>query len=204
MKQSFVIGNGTSRKKQPLEKLKKHGTVYACNYAITEIPAHHGIAVDRKMIFDLISQYSVDCVLWSRRKWCNILKHSTPVYSLPDELYTPVTRWDIETHWGSGTHAVWKAAEDGADIVVLLGFDLYNKGTNNNLYAGRKNYNTKPVDPRCWIYQLGETFLRHPDISFVSIQPKSWKMPVEWKNIENFSVDTYNNLWNWLDNNSVD
>jgi hypothetical protein len=34
---------------------------------------------------------------------------------------------------------VWKAASDGADVIVLLGFDLWNSGTNNNLYAGHKN-----------------------------------------------------------------
>lgn len=199
MQLSFVIGNGVSRKKQPLEKLKSHGTVYTCNYAATEIPCDHVVAVDRGMLFDLLSQYSADYTLWSRKKWCNVLKHSTPVYPLPDQLYPPVTRWDAEKHWGSGAHAVWKAAEDGADIVVLVGFDLWNKGTNNNVYANRDHYSTNPVDPRCWIYQLQQTFQRHPDTSFVSIQPASWKTPDEWKSLENFSTDTYRNLWEWLD-----
>lgn len=199
MQLSFVIGNGVSRKKQPLEKLKSHGTVYTCNYAATEIPCDHAIAVDRGMLFDLLSQYSADYTLWSRKKWCDVLKHSTPVYPLPEQHYPPVTRWDAERHWGSGTHAVWKAAEDGADIVVLIGFDLWNKGTNNNVYANRDHYSTNPVDPRCWVYQLQQTFQRHPNTSFVSIQPASWKTPDEWKELENFSTDTYKNLWDWLD-----
>jgi hypothetical protein len=198
MQLSFAIGNGISRKDQPLEKLKSYGTVYACNYAATEIPCNHGIAVDRDMLFDLLSQYNIDCTLWSRAKWCNILQHSTPVYPLPEQHYPPVTRWDSERHWGSGTHAVWKAASDGADIVVLLGFDLWNSGINNNLYANRDHYNTKPVDPRCWIYQLQQTFTRHPNTSFVSIQSEEWKIPEEWKTLENFSVDNYRNLWHWL------
>lgn len=198
MKLSFVIGNGISRKNQPLEKLKSHGTVYACNYAATEISCDHAIAVDRRMLFDLLSQYTANYTLWSRSKWCNILQHSTPVYSLPEQHYLPVVRWDSERHWGSGTHAVWKAADDGADIVVLLGFDLWNKGTNNNLYANRDHYNTEPVDPRCWIYQLHQTFERHPATSFVSIQPDDWRIPNEWKQTENFTVDNYRTLWEWL------
>ena len=198
MQLSFVIGNGVSRKKQPLEKLKSHGTVYTCNYAATEIPCDHAVAVDRGMLFDLLSQYSTDYTLWSRKKWCDVLKHSTPVYPLPEQLYPPVTRWDAERQWGSGAHAVWKAAEDGADIVVLIGFDLWNKGTNNNVYANRDHYSTNPVDPRCWVYQLQQIFQRHPNTSFVSIQPASWKTPDEWKELENFSTDTYRNLWDWL------
>lgn len=199
MKLSFVIGNGVSRKKQPLERLKTHGTVYACNYAAIEVPCNHGVAVDRGMLFDMLSQHPTTYTVWSRRKWCNTLKHNTPVYPLSDQLYPPKTRWDSERHWGSGTHAVWKAAEDGADIVVLIGFDLWNKGTNNNVYANREHYNTNPVDPRCWVYQLQQTFSRHPDTSFVTIQPANWKVPSEWKDCENFSKDVYKNLWSWLE-----
>lgn len=198
MKISFVIGNGVSRKKQPLERLKDSGVVYACNYAALELPCDHGVAVDRSMLFDMLSQHTVKCTMWSRQKWCNVLSHSTPVYPLPEQLYAPQVRWDAERHWGSGTHAVWKAASSNADIVVMLGFDLWNKGTNNNVYVGHEHYSSKPVDPRCWIYQLQQTFARHPDTSFVSIQPARWKVPDEWKNCENFSKDTYKNLWEWL------
>lgn len=198
MKLSFVIGNGISRQGQPLERLTNNGIVYACNYAATEIPCDHAIAVDRGMLFDLLSQYSNNYTLWSRTKWCNALQHNTPVYPLPEQLYVPATRWDSERHWGSGTHAVWKAAEDGADIVVLIGFDLWNTGTNNNVYANRDHYNAKPVDPHCWIYQLQQTFAKHPSTSFVSIQPDDWKIPDEWKQIENFTVDNYHNLWQWI------
>lgn len=201
MQLSFVIGNGVSRRKQPLERLKSHGTVYACNYAIVEVPCDHGIAVDRGMLFDLISQHTIGCTLWSRQKWCNILSHSTPVYPLPETLYTPKVRWDSERHWGSGTHAAWKAASDGADIVVLLGFDLWNKGTNNNVYANREHYSTKPVDPRCWIYQLQQTFVKFPDTTFVSIQTPDWQVPDDWQDIDNFSIDNYANLWDWLESN---
>lgn len=194
----FVIGNGISRKKQPLKKLKEHGKVYACNYAAVDIPCDHGIAVDRAMIFDLLSQYRLDCKLWSRKKWCNALSHSTTIHPLPDQIYSPQVRWDAGRHWGSGTHAVWKAAQDDADIVVMLGFDIWNKGTNNNLYANRDHYSTNPVDPRCWIYQLQQTFLKHPNTSFVNIQGARWKVPEEWQHLENFSKDTYKNLWEWL------
>lgn len=205
MNRSFVVGNGTSRKDQPLHKLHSAGTVYACNYAMTEIPTHHGIAVDRAVLFELLSQHNTKSfTLWSRKKWCNILQHETPVYPLPQQLYTPTVRWDLEQHWGSGTHAVWKAASDGAEMVVLLGFDLWNSGTNNNLYAAHQHYNTKPVDPSCWIYQLQQVFVQHPNTMFVTIQPNGWTVPTQWHNIDNFSVDNYANLWDWLDIVEVD
>ena len=198
MKLSFVVGNGISRRDQPLERLVEHGTVYACNYAVLDVPCDHGIAVDRGMLFDLLSQHQPRCTLWSRAKWCSVLAHATPVYPLPDQLYPPVTRWDAERHWGSGTHAVWKAAESDSDIVVLIGFDLWNSGINNNLYANRLHYNNHPVDPACWIHQLKETYTRHPNTSFVSIQPDGWNIPESWQDCENFSVDNYSNLWSWL------
>lgn len=200
MIRSFVIGNGTSRSGQPVENLVQHGTVYACNYASVELPCDHGIAVDRSVIFDLLSQHKPKCCLWSRQKWCSVLDHSTPVYALPEQLYKPVVRWDLAQHWSSGTYAVWKAANDGSDIVVMLGFDLWNNGTNNNLYANKNNYSTKPVDPRCWIHQLLETFSRNPDTMFVNIQPDGWSVPDSWNDLENFTVDNYANLWNWLKN----
>jgi hypothetical protein len=205
MQRSFVVGNGVSRKSQPLEKLFAAGTVYACNYAVLEFPVHHGIVVDRTVLFDLLSQHNTNnFTVWSRKKWCRTLSHATPVYELAEELYTPTVRWDLEHHWGSGTHAVWKAASDGADVVVLLGFDLWNSGTNNNLYAGHKNYNTQPVDPRCWIYQLQQVFERHPNTMFVTIQQDNWQVPSEWQHLENFTVDNYANLWSWLDSDLVD
>lgn len=200
MKVAFVIGNGTSRNDFGLSTLIDRGTVYGCNYAAREIPMHHAIAVDRSVIFELLSE---DCppapVFWTRKKWANSLEHEKPIYPLPEELYPVKTRWDLETHWGSGVHAAWMAAESDAEIVVLIGFDLWNNGKdNNNVYAGQHGYTRDPVDPRCWIYQLKQVFERHPDTSFVQIQPQGWKRPDDWKDIENFSLDDFYGLAEFL------
>lgn len=195
----FVVGNGISRQSQPLTKLKDIGTVYSCNWASIDVESHHAVIPDRQTLFDILSQHnSHDAEIWTRSRWVDILKHEQTLKPLPDKLYNESHRWDREKHWGSGTHAAWMAAENH-DVVVLLGFDLWNSGVNNNVYAGRHGYSHDPVDPGCWIYQLAKTFQLHPLVSFVQIQDTDWQIPQSWKVLDNFSTDTYKNLWQMFD-----
>lgn len=195
----FVIGNGISRKNQPVDQLCNFGTVYSCNWASVDVPSHHAVIPDRYTLFRILSERSTTgLTVWSRHRWRGLYQHQTPVYSLPEKLYAEKTDLDREKHWGSGAHAVWLAAEKHT-VVVLLGFDLWNSGVNNNVYAGRYGYSHDPVDPSRWIYHLSQTFSRHPAVSFVQIQDTDWQIPQSWKVLDNFSTDTYKNLWQMFD-----
>lgn len=195
----FVVGNGTSRKNQNLNQLYNAGTVYSCNWAAVDVKSHHAVIPDRITLFKILSETKTEnLTVWTRRCWQGLIKHETEICFLPEKFYAESQRWDRERHWGSGTHAVWKAAKNH-DVVILLGFDLWNSGVNNNVYAGQHGYTHDPVDPQMWIYQLGQTFARHPNTSFVQIQNADWQIPESWKIIDNFSVDDYSNLWAMFD-----
>lgn len=190
MKLAFVIGNGKSRQGVELQQLKHRGTVYVCNQAVFDIPAHHVIAVDRSVAIHIASVgYALDTKLWTRHRWQQQLSHEREIYALPRELYKPISRWDRELNWGSGTHAVWQAATSH-DVVVLIGFDLWSDQNRNNIYDD----NLSPVNPEHWIHQLSETFRRHVTVQFVQTQPNDWNFPVQWCSHENLSRDTIDNV----------
>lgn len=183
---NFAIGNGVSRLDLPTAGLKERGTVWASNWAGVDIPSHNLIAVDRDTLFNILStKQTGDTLVWSRAKWARRFQHESPIYSLPESLYEESSRWDNTRHWGSGTYAVWQAAQN-TDAVIMLGYDLWG----GNVYAARPDYSGEDVKPASWIHQLKVTFQRHPGVEFVSIQPDGWQAPLEWASIENFSTDT--------------
>lgn len=176
---AFCIGNGPSRMRFKLETLQGRGKTYGCNYLIETFPLDHTIVVDRMLLINMVSQgYQNRTSLHTRKKWKDVIGVELGY------LDAPVTdikhRWDNETHWGSGTHALNLAASHGADLVIMIGYDLYS----GNIYSNQD------VDPRCWIYQISRIFNKFPDTQFVQIQPEGWKVPESWKS-ENFSNDDF-------------
>jgi hypothetical protein len=55
---AFVVGNGTSRSQLNPESLLTKGIVYGCNAQYREYNPHHIIAVDVKMVNEIISRLS--------------------------------------------------------------------------------------------------------------------------------------------------
>ena len=51
---AFVIGNGISRRHIPLEPLRKFGTIYACNAVYRDFKPDYLIAVDTKMVNEIV------------------------------------------------------------------------------------------------------------------------------------------------------
>lgn len=177
MKISFCIGNGPSKNKFDLSKLKNAGPVYGCNNLIEKFNIDNTIAVDKDIVIDLISRgYNSKTNIYTRKKWHNLIQADNLHYLNPP-IDNPVTRWDNDMQWGSGTHSINLAAKHGANIVVIIGYDLYNTGLN----------------PNCWIYQINKCFELHSNTQFVQIQDDNWVCPTEWK-AENFLLDNFHGL----------
>ncbi len=180
---AFCIGNGASRVKFNLKLLKELGPTYGCNQLIESFELDNTIVVDKNLFIDLVSKgYNKKTNLYTRIRWKSIVEAENLKF-LENPIKEPTSRWDNEIHWGSGTHALNLAANNNAEIIVMLGYDLYNA----NLYTN------KIVDPACWIYQIKKCFDMYPAVEFVQIQPKKWQCPKEWDNT-NLSVDTFDNL----------
>jgi hypothetical protein len=130
---AFVIGNGTSRKPIPLEPLKAHGTLYACNTVYRSgLRPDYLVAVDTKMVTEI-----------NNSKY----QHENKVWTNPNKLYEKFHCFNYFADplgWSSGPTALWLASY-GADHqhseIYILGFDYEGiEGKINNLYANTKNY----------------------------------------------------------------
>lgn len=53
---AFVLGNGTSRRNIDLRQLNKHGKIYACNAIYREFTPDYLIAVDAKMVKEIVQK----------------------------------------------------------------------------------------------------------------------------------------------------
>ena len=199
MKIAFVIGNGHSRSVFDLSQLKDKGIIYGCNLLIEEMQLDNTVACDRHMVVHLIAQgFDKVTNLWTRQRWAKTVEGN--IKPLPDPVEQPKVRYDQEIHWNSGVHAVNLAANQGSDVVVMIGFDLWPREDGfNNIYQSRSEfYSGKAIDPSHWIHQLGRCYDRYSDVSFVQIQPSSWKDPEDWLSRENYTRDDYSGLREWL------
>lgn len=183
---AFCLGNGPSRKNFDLDKLKAVGPTYGCNRLIEKVSVDNTIAVDRSVVIDLIAQgYNRKTNIYTRKIWQKLVQADN-LYFLDDPIKDPIEKWDNEMHWGSGVHALNLAAKRGADIVIMLGYDLYNSD----------------YDPSCWIYQISKCFELHPLTQFVQIQDGKWETPKSWI-ADNFLMDTYKGLVQLLKDNQL-
>ena len=145
MTTAFVLGNGVSRKDVDLNQLKKHGKIYGCNALHREFTPDVLVATDRPIATAIQeSGYALKHLFYTRRPIENLGAHRVP-----------------KSYFGysSGPIAVALAAEQGADIVYMLGFDMGPVGNNqfNNVYAGTEFYKRVDAPPTFtgnWIKQL--------------------------------------------------
>ena len=126
---AFVLGNGTSRAAVDPTKLVDIGTVYACNAIYREMDPHFLIAVDVKMVNELIeSGYTKKGTVWTNPN--KGIKNRNEV-----NLFNP------HKGWSSGPTALWFAASNGHKTIYIHGFDYQGlKGKFNNVYADTHNY----------------------------------------------------------------
>lgn len=180
---ALCIGNGSSRNNIKLEDIQTLGPTYGCNQLIETFALDNTIVVDKLLLIDLLSKgFSAKTNLYTRQRWKNIVDDANLKF-LDEPIDNPTTKWDNEIHWGSGTHALNLAAKNGAQLIVMIGYDLYDEGI----------YSNKKIDPACWIHQIKKCFDIHSKVEFVQIQTKKWQCPTEW-NSSNFSIDNFQSL----------
>lgn len=183
---SVAIGNGESRLNINLSEFCHNFTTTGCNALYREFIPDHLICCDRRMVIESAPKVSIP--VYTRKNWIQSFTKFKNVHLLPELPYSGNTRPDDPWHWGSGPYAVLLSAMMSSELVYLLGFDLYSDSdTVNNVYKGTQNYSTtesRPVDPRYWIYQNQKVFECFPHLTFTIFNQAEWKMPVEW-NLEN-------------------
>lgn len=126
---AIVLGNGRSRLVVDPKSLQAFAIVYGCNAQYREFEPDHLIAVDVKMVNEIIaSGYHKTHPVWTNPNKGISSKNSI-------NLFNP------HKGWSSGPTALWHAASQGHKEIYIMGFDYQgNNGKFNNVYADTFNY----------------------------------------------------------------
>lgn len=185
---AFVLGNGTSRTSLNHNSLLDKGIVYACNAMYREFEPHYLIAVDVKMVNEIVaSGYNKTHAVWTNPNKGISTKHHL-------NLFNP------HKGWSSGPTALWFASEQGHRDIYIFGFDFQGlQGRFNNVYADTYNYK-KTSDTATfhgnWLSQTERTIkdFRHTQYYRV-INPGDFvpdQLGIQVKNIKHITYDDFN------------
>lgn len=158
---AFILGNGVSRKGLDLNLLYRFGTIYGCNALYREFVPDHLIAVDAKMIKEIVQTgYHKQNKVWTN-----------PNHSVRDIEH--INYLNPHLGWSSGPTAMWLAAQHGHTEMYLFGFDYLGiNGQLNNVYADTENYR-KSTDQATyygnWINQTASVIKQNAHIKFYRV-----------------------------------
>jgi hypothetical protein len=183
----LVIGNGSSRKDIPIDKIYQEKI--GCNAIFRDHYVQHLVCCDKRMVKQAIPHHKS---IYTRQRWNKELG----VLALPDLIEEGTQRIDEPFHWGSGPYAVLLGATLD-NKVNLIGFDLYSTNNKvNNIYKGTEGYSSvdsHAVDHSYWVHQIAKVFEWFPKTSFRIYNTPDWQLPKEWK-LANISLDIQTNL----------
>ena len=194
---AFVLGNGESRKGIRIDDLKKHGKVYACNAIFRTETPDYLIAVDPKMVFEIVeTDYPKSNQVWSN---FNGQYNKNPVALNHIRWFKP------SLGWSSGPTALRMACDHGYKDIHILGFDYQGLSENekknrfkvNNMFKDTRNYkkgNDEATFFGNWMNQTKKCLKDFPDVKFHRVIPNGWFQPkdLDWAgNIDHPSIEEF-------------
>lgn len=180
---AFVLGNGCSRLNTDATSLKNFGTVYGCNALYRETEPHFLIAVDVKMVNEIIaSDYHKTNSVWTNPNKGLSSKHH-------------INFFNPHKGWSSGPTALWFACNQGHKEIYILGFDyLGNNGKFNNVYADTFNYK-KSTDSATffgnWMSQTEKIIHENKNVNFYRVIEPDGFIPDKLQSMINVKHITY-------------
>jgi len=183
---AFVLGNGNSRSKLNLASIKDRGTIYGCNALYREFEPDFLVAVDTKMVNEIIaSGYHKD-----HQVWTNPNKGITSKSNV--NFFSP------HKGWSSGPTALWFASQQKFSQIYIFGFDYQGvDGKFNNVYADTFNYK-KSNDAATyfgnWLSQTEKTVKENPTINYFRVMTPGAFVPDKLQGIPNLQHITFDNF----------
>ena len=158
---AFVLGNGKSRLNVDPKNFQERGTVYGCNALYREFAPDYLVAVDVKMVNEIIaSGYHR-----THQVWTNANKGVTSKVNI--NFFSP------HKGWSSGPTALWFASTHTYQTIYILGFDYQGAGGKfNNVYADTFNYKKSTDAPTFhgnWLSQTEKVIKEFRQIKFVRV-----------------------------------
>ena len=195
---AFVLGNGISRLLVDHNCLKTYGTVYGCNALYREFSPDHLIAVDAKMVDEIVATgYHFDQKVWTYDN-----RGITNKQGL--SFITP------HRGWSSGPTALWLACRHGFNNIFMLGFDYHGvNGLVNNVYANTYNYKSSKEPATYhgnWLKQTVKVMQENPATNFfrvvetVTFVPESFS---KLNNLQQITVSEFKNFFKMSQNPGI-
>jgi hypothetical protein len=179
----FVLGNGRSRLAIECSELSTYGTVYGCNAIYREFDPDYLIAVDSKMVNEIVSTgYQENHQVWTNpNKGIVSKKHLN--------FFSP------HKGWSSGPTALWFAASNGHLKINILGFDFQGiDGKFNNVYADTYNYkksNEAATYYGNWLNQTQRIIEEFKHIKFTRVVEEDAYHPEIFTDLKNLNTVSY-------------
>jgi hypothetical protein len=180
---AFVLGNGKSRLVIDSKKLVDLGTVFACNAVYREFNPHYLIAVDVKMINEIVeSGYHTNHEVWTNPN--KSIKKTENI-----NFFNP------HRGWSSGPTALMMAAIMGHPVIFILGFDYDGiNGKVNNVYADTINYKSSRETATFygnWLNQTQTVIKEYRNTKFIRVIPAGGFIPDKLRSLPNLEHITY-------------
>ena len=158
---AFVLGNGKSRLNVDPKNFQEQGVVYGCNALYREFAPDYLVAVDVKMVNEIIaSGYHR-----THQVWTNSNKGVSSK--------TNINFFNPHKGWSSGPTALWFASTHAHQTIYILGFDYQGVGGKfNNVYADTFNYKKSTDAPTFhgnWLSQTEKVIKEFRQIKFVRV-----------------------------------
>jgi hypothetical protein len=185
-KPAFVLGNGNSRNKLKLENLQKYSVVYACNAIYREYDPDYLIAVDVKMINEIVSAgYHKNHQVWTNpNKGISTKSHL--------HFFTP------HKGWSSGPTALWFASQQEYREIYIFGFDFQGiDGKFNNVYANTFNYKRSTDSATFfgnWLNQTSTVIKDNKQTKYIRVIETNSFIPDKLNGLPNLKHITYENF----------
>lgn len=184
---AFILGNGTSRLTVDHTKLIDQGTIYGCNAIYREFDPDYLIAVDVKMVNEIIGAGYHK----THQVWTNPNKGITTKSNI--NFFAP------HKGWSSGPTALWFASTKSYKNIYILGFDYHGLGGKfNNVYADTFNYK-KSQDTATyfgnWLSQTDKVIKEFKHIKFYRVVNEGAFIPdqlASQSNLQHIYVKDFN------------
>ena len=184
---SFVLGNGRSRLLIDPNDLRSYGPIYGCNALYREFEPDYLIAVDNKMITEIVNaRYQLSHEVWTnpniRYKSINGLKFFEPSLG-----------------WSSGPTALHLATKHEVAEIFIFGFDFTGiDGKVNNVYADTDNYKTSNQPATYygnWERQTESVVKSNPNLKFYRVVDDTYYAPA-WQqhNFRHMHINEFRKL----------
>jgi hypothetical protein len=187
----FVFGNGRSRLNIKFEEVKSYGKTYACNAVYREYTPDYLIAVDPKMIIEIVStNYQLQHQVWTN-----------PSSKYKD--YKGLNYFEPSLGWSSGPTALQLATLHKPMEIYIFGFDFEGiEGKVNNVYAGTLNYKSgdQPATYHGnWQRQTEHIIKNNFSIKYYRVVERTYYNPGwEYPNFKNITYESLREIMgNW-------